>query len=106
MAKKWNKLIARIEALEDALARMLRGGRKSKKNKKKKKAKAKTRRAQPSKSKPAKSKAAPSKSTQSKAAKSKPARRPAKATVKPRRARKPRPAAAMASPPEIPLITL
>lgn len=74
MAKKWNKIIARLEALEEALAGLLTAGRKGKKRKKKAKAKAKK----------------PLGRTKAKTAKVAPARKqPAKAK-KPRRARKPR----------------
>ena len=94
MAKKLNKVIARIEALEHALAGLLKGGRNPGKAKRK--------------SKKAKS-AKPSRRAKAKAGKARPAKAaPARAkSAKPRtRARKPRKAETVMAVPPTPLVTL
>lgn len=93
MAKKWNKIIARLEALEEALAGLL-SGRKSKKRKRKsKKAKAK----KPSRRKKGK-KATPGRGV--------PARKRTAKTKSPRRVRRSRGTEAVVVAPPLPLATL
>jgi len=100
MAKKWNKVIARIEALEDALARLIGASRKNKRKRSKpKRGKSK-----------AKARNAPAKRTKTRRAGTKAAvarpvasRSGAKA---PRRSRKPRAAKNPPMMPEVPVATL
>ena len=107
MAKKWNKVIARIEALEDALARLMGGSRKSRKTKK---AKSKGGKAKPARAKAAPAKRAKTKRAQTNRAKTKAAgARPAASrsgAKAPRRSRKPRAAKSLPMMPEVPVATL
>jgi hypothetical protein len=105
MAKKWNKVIARIEALEDALTRLLTGGRKSKKRKSKKTKGRKTKAAKPAKARTAPAKKVRAKKTKPASAKAAPSRTRAKAKA-PRPARKPRVTESLALAPELPPATL
>src|SRR5580698_4490272 len=104
MAKKWNKVISRSEALEDALTRLLTGGRKSKKKKSKKAKSRKTKAAKPVKAKTAPAKKAKTKKTKAKKTKAvaaKPA--PTRARVRaqaPRKPRKPRAVESLPTTPE------
>ena len=92
MAKKWNKVIARIEALEDALAGLLSGRSQEQKSKEEK----------PKRRKPKK----PARPTKAKPAKAAPARGKTAKAKKPRRAGKPRSAETVLVVPPAPLLAL